>query len=421
MNITISIIVPTHDRCFSLMRLLDILSRQTYPAHLFDVVIVADGCSDGTIKMLQQYEAPFTFRYIEQPGQGAATARNNGAVAATGEILLFLDDDIEPSLDLVMAHAGAHKNKNSVVVGYLPMSLPKKATIHQIGLITWWEQKYRNMSNPGYRYGYDDLLSGNFSISSIFFNKVNKFDCAFSCREDYELGARLIKSGAEIIFSGKAWGYHRDETTNVVRLHQRRRQEGKADLQFAKKHPELLANLPLAHYDTRHSIKKKAFLYFIFNSPFIINKAAFFLPRLLIMLESLKQRTYWHKLNGRLHQYWYLRGVADEAKTLKGLTAFFQTALPDKVKENNELKLNLDLKAGLLDAEKQIDQFRPDSVRINYGDHFIGEILPRPGLERLRGAHLRPLLATHFPESLMHALVMEQIADGTFKRKIQEV
>ena len=258
-------------------------------------------------------------------------------------------------------------------------------------------------------------------INSIFFNKVNKFDCAFSCREDYEFGARLIKSGAEIIFSENAWGYHRDETTNVLRLHQRRRQEGKADLQFAKKHPELLANLPLAHYDTRHSIKKKAFLYFIFNSPFIINKAALFLPRLLKILESLKQRTSWHKLNGRLHQYWYLRGVADEVKTIKGLTAFFQTALPDTVKENNELKLNLDLKAGLLDAEKQIDQFRPDSVRINYGDHFIGEILPRPGVERLRGAHLRPLLATHFPETLMHALVMDQIVDGTFKRKIQEV
>ena len=400
----VSIIVPTHNRSYSLKRLLDNLACQTYSASLMEVIIVADGCTDATLQMLQQYLPVFKLQYFEQPGLGAATARNTGAAAAGGEVLLFLDDDIEPSPGLVMAHLQAHTNLQCVVVGYLPMAMPEKASTHEINLVTWWEQKYRNMKTPGYRFGYDDLLSGNFSVSAALFNQVGKFDNSFRCREDYELGARLINAGAQFIFSEAAWGYHRDETTTQARLFKRRKDEGKADVKFAAKHPDLLQRLPLAGYGHRFSFLKKAFLFVVFNQPAVTDNIAFLFLRLLKLYEKLRLRSSWHKLGGKMHQYWYVRGLTEELNSQQALEYFFEKT--QAVEGHTDLEL--DLVEGLVAAEELIEQYRPGSLHINYGPHFIGKVKPLPGSEKLRGAHLRQILKTNFSQTLVHALIVEQ-------------
>jgi len=44
----VSVIIPTYNRKDSLLRTLDSLSRQTYPAECFEVIVVDDGGCDGT-------------------------------------------------------------------------------------------------------------------------------------------------------------------------------------------------------------------------------------------------------------------------------------------------------------------------------------------------------------------------------------
>lgn len=406
MNHTVSIIIPTHNRCRSLKRLLDKLGCQDYPTNLMEVIVVADGCIDESISLLKEYRPNYKLLYFEQAGLGAAAARNNGAGNSTGEILLFLDDDIEPSMELVSAHIEAHKNNNSVVIGYLPMDLPIKATIHQINLASWWEKKYRDMGSPGYRFSYEDLLSGNFSINAPLFKTIKMFDTSFRCREDYELGARLIKAGAEFSFSEKAWGYHRDESTSQERLFQRRKDEGYADVHFANKHPELLSRLPLSGFGHSFTSKKKIFLYILFNFHSFTDKTAFILLRFLLLYERLKLRSWWQSLGGKLNQYWYVRGITEQLNTQKSFAAFFQNKITD---DNNNSPLELDLKDGLPCAENLIDRCRPDSLNIYYGPHFIGKLAILPGAEKLRGLHLRPILKINFSYTLLHAVIIEKI------------
>lgn len=408
MNKTVSIIVPTHNRCLSLKRLLDILSLQTYPLLLLEAIIVADGCIDDTIKVLEQYKCSYNLRWIELSGMGASTARNAGAAVATGEILLFLDDDIEPSLGLVEAHMLEHKNDNSVVVGYLPMALPVKASFHQINLTSWWEQKYFQMKNQHYRYSYEDLLSGNFSINAKLFNGIHKFDIAFKCREDYELGARLIKAGAEFTFSTKAWGYHRDESTNFNKLLERRRAEGRADVHFAAKHPDLLKILRVNQYSVHISRTRKIFLYFAFNFPAISDHFCSYLLSVMNFYERVKKRFSWHKINSRLNDYWYIRGITDEFKTKKEFLSFIAKLRSETPKED-QVSLQIDLRAGVLEAERQIDRLRPAGMQIFFGDHFIGKVKPVPGAEKLKGIHLKSILATQFPDTLTYAIMIEDV------------
>ncbi|HLO82194.1 MAG TPA: glycosyltransferase family A protein, partial [Chitinophagaceae bacterium] len=89
----ISIITPTHNRRESLGRLLEAVAKQDFPMEDIEVIVVCDGCHDDTVSFLKAYSPAFQLKYIEQPGLGASNARNQGAALATGEQLIFLDDD----------------------------------------------------------------------------------------------------------------------------------------------------------------------------------------------------------------------------------------------------------------------------------------------------------------------------------------
>src|SRR5262245_37918807 len=59
-----------------------------------------------------------TIRYLPVPGADYCKQKNAGAAIATGEILIFLDSDLIPESEWLVAFLGAFKNANvSVVVG----------------------------------------------------------------------------------------------------------------------------------------------------------------------------------------------------------------------------------------------------------------------------------------------------------------
>ena len=71
-----SIIIPTYNRAEKLRRCLEALSVQTQPAPDFEVVVVVDGSSDGTLEMLASFETSFELRVIQQPNAGQSVALN---------------------------------------------------------------------------------------------------------------------------------------------------------------------------------------------------------------------------------------------------------------------------------------------------------------------------------------------------------
>ena len=94
------------------------LSRQTYPHHLIEVIVVDDG-SDPPIKLPSQLPFETSVVVQERDGFGLARARNLGAKNAKGEILIFLDCDMIPEQQLVEAHARwHHENKFGLTLGF---------------------------------------------------------------------------------------------------------------------------------------------------------------------------------------------------------------------------------------------------------------------------------------------------------------
>jgi GT2 family glycosyltransferase len=397
---TISIITPTHNRRSSLERLLASVASQDHPLEDIEVVVVCDGCTDDTVSFLRKYAPPFELKYIEQPGLGASNARNEGAVIASGEQLIFLDDDIEASSGLVSAYVEACDREESVVVGYLPMELRKDSGFYDILLTRWWEEKYYTMGIPGYRHNFEDLLSGNFSLRTSLFRKLGGFNASFRCREDYELGYRLVKAGAKISFCRKAWGYHRDEVTDEVRSHKRKRLEGYWDVEFAKLHSEIIPCLRLAEMKDP-GFGKKLKIFMTFNLPFITDVFAETGKVLMLLMEKMRMRSTWVKMDMKLHAYWYMRGVSDNLRKPADVAAIFD-GLGSLPPVNHEL----DVSEGIVKAGRELEAMETSGVHVRYKNVNIATIRIRPG-DMMLGAHdLKALLATRYAWPYYEAMIM---------------
>ena len=184
-NTLVSVIIPSHNRRNLLHEILDNLARQTIPAEQFEVIVVLDGCSDGSDDMLRAYSSSFHLHMIEQDSQGPSAARNQGARQAHSELLIFLDDDIVPVPDFIQSHVNAHRSSTpTVVIGYCPPALAEQKSFFKLELQSWWETMYQIMKQPGYRFRFTDMLSGNFSISRDIFWNLGGFNQAYSVHED---------------------------------------------------------------------------------------------------------------------------------------------------------------------------------------------------------------------------------------------
>lgn len=410
---TVSVIIPTHNRSASLRRTLDALCVQTYPPQQVEVLVVADGCVDDTAEMLQRYRAPFALHVIDQPGQGAASARNHGAAYATGQLLLFLDDDIEPTPSLIEAHVEAHQRQpGQAVMGPYPPALQGRTEFFRTEVRAWWKKKFHTVGQPGHRYTYRDLLSGNLSLEADLFACVSGFDCAFKdCGgEDYEFGVRLIKAGVQFTFAIDALAYHYEhETMSLDRIFRRLRQEGRSDVLIGLRHRELRPTLGMFRFEAPWLSVSNLLHALVFRWPAAGDRLATWMQRLLNLLERVALRGYWRMLFRALRGYWYWRGVAEKLGTRRALAGFLQGG-PARTDESGR-EIEIDLREGLEAAEQRLNEERPAGVRIRYGKQAVGRIAPQLGAERLRGDHLRPVLATHLARPLLHALALERALD----------
>ncbi len=120
----LSVVLPTYNRLQQLRRVLAGLENQTCPLADFEVVVVSDGSSDGTNEFLQEMKTPLQLTAVIQANQGVAAARNQGVAQAQGDLVLFIDDDVVPTPQLVAEHLCFHAAHEEEVIVLGPMLTP---------------------------------------------------------------------------------------------------------------------------------------------------------------------------------------------------------------------------------------------------------------------------------------------------------
>jgi len=205
----LSVVMPTYNRAELVVRALLALADADPPGVEWEVIVVDDGSADETRATIGLVSLPV--RYMRQENAGPAAARNLGLRESTGDLILFLGDDIIATKGLLTEHVNAHRRRPGegvAVVGYTPLH----PDVARSPLALWWEDR---------RFRFDRLLRGrepdftyfytcNVSVSRSILESVGGFDERFEAAayEDTELAYRLRNQGLHVCFEPRAKAYH---------------------------------------------------------------------------------------------------------------------------------------------------------------------------------------------------------------------
>lgn len=246
----ISIIIPTYNRATRLQACLGALAQQAAPGSAFEVIVVVDGSTDDTRRMLDQLSVPFPLRVIWQPNQGQHIARNRGAETACGRHLLFLDDDIVAGPALVAEHVRVQDSADRTVgIGQLELSIPPTADWFMRQFAEGWRQHYDGLNRSERLPTWADCYGGNLSVARATFLAVGGFAEDVRRSHDIELGFRLSEHGAAFVYIPNAVGYQ-DERKGIRDMAGDFRAAGRAYVSLGRRHPAMLPTLLGAVADT---------------------------------------------------------------------------------------------------------------------------------------------------------------------------
>jgi glycosyltransferase involved in cell wall biosynthesis len=111
----VSVVIPTYNHCEHVLATIESVFAQTFRD--LEVIVVNDGSPDDTAQILAPLAAAGRIRYIEQPNQGQAAARNQGLAEASGRYIAFLDDDdLWPAEKLAWQVEGLERDAQTVLV-----------------------------------------------------------------------------------------------------------------------------------------------------------------------------------------------------------------------------------------------------------------------------------------------------------------
>lgn len=224
----VSVVISYYDAPDALALTLAALEAQTYPRELFEVLIVDDG---SPTPLSEPVGRPFAVRVIHQDdrGFGLARARNTGADAAANEILLFLDCDMLPEAQWMMAHARWHHAASDLLsLGFRAHveidGIDEAAIRGRQGTLAdlfssrrserpeWIE--YHMSRTADLTSGDDDIFrvvtGGNLGVRKAFFGQVGGFDESFTQwgAEDTEFGYRAFTLGGLLVPVRPAFCWH---------------------------------------------------------------------------------------------------------------------------------------------------------------------------------------------------------------------
>src|SRR5437773_130053 len=119
----VSVVIPTKNRAALLVEAIERIESQSVPRDEYEVIVIDNDSSDGTRHVLEQKAKSYwNFRHGFQEKPGAAATRNAGLRLAKGELILFIDDDVQAERSLIQAHLDCHqKNPTASVIGAVSM------------------------------------------------------------------------------------------------------------------------------------------------------------------------------------------------------------------------------------------------------------------------------------------------------------
>ena len=219
-----------------------------------EVVVVVDGSNDGSIEWLRETAAdePRLIPLDRARSGGAQVARADGVARATGDVVLFLDDDVVADPGLAQGHLHRHGSRGgTVVVGFMPVALPEHRRPGQFATYLYADEYLKRCAD--YEADPEQILRtlwwGNVSMQRTDAIAVGLVSDDFGdfYHEDQDFGLRCLAAGLHAVF---------DRTLRAEHLHSRdldafisdARAQGAGRVVLHQRHPDLVGELNMSDF-----------------------------------------------------------------------------------------------------------------------------------------------------------------------------
>ncbi len=209
----LSVVLPTYRRPELLDRCLTALATSTVTR--YEVVAIDDGSGDRTTEVLAAHAGRLPLTSVRQPANaGPAAARNRGIDTARAPLVLFLDDDVVVTADLLAQHLRLQADGDPL------LAVLGRVAWHPALSITPFMHW---LDRSGLQFAYDTWLregpvdppyaafyTANLSVPRALLLQAGGFDERFPspAYEDMELAFRLHRLGMRMHYRPQALAFH---------------------------------------------------------------------------------------------------------------------------------------------------------------------------------------------------------------------
>ncbi|MDQ6773094.1 MAG: mycofactocin biosynthesis glycosyltransferase MftF [Candidatus Dormibacteraeota bacterium] len=234
----VSVIVPVRDRGHELGACLRSLRALDYPADRLEILVVDDASAEPVaaasgVRVLRR----------ERPG-GPAAARNQGAAAARGEVLAFLDSDCRAAEDWLRRLIPELADLDVDLAGGRVLGDRRGG----------WAERYEAACSSldlGPRYGpvgagrmVPYLVTANLVVRRAAFQALGGFDAGLRFGEDVDLVWRAVAAGRRAVYQPAATVRHLYRPTTVA-FAQTRLDYAASEALLLRRHPGATRRLRL--------------------------------------------------------------------------------------------------------------------------------------------------------------------------------
>jgi len=208
MNPKISIIIPVYNAENYLHRCFDSILSNNY--NNIEIIPVNDGSKDNSQKVIDEYKSkyPELFNPLTEENQGIGMARNNGLKQATGEYIMFIDNDDFIDEDYIQKHVNEIKEKDYdiVISGY------KRTGDNNILFQVILDERYRWT-----RYISIAPWGKLYKASFLYDNDIKFLKTPIGEDVYFNLQANTLTEKIKIIdYAGYNWYYNGASVTNTI-------------------------------------------------------------------------------------------------------------------------------------------------------------------------------------------------------------
>lgn len=202
--VDLSVVIAAHNEEDHIGSQLTALSRQEWPGHSWEFIVVDNGSTDGTAQVVRSFMRcmPELSLIEARDRQGAAFARNSGAKAGRGRFLAFCDADDVVGQTWLRA-LGEALEEYEVVTGPLEVT-----TLNPPWLAATRGNRSPTLDTPRFHGLFAVVPAGNFGVRRSTWDRIGGFD-EHATLEDFWLSYRVWLGGIEVRIEPDALVHYR--------------------------------------------------------------------------------------------------------------------------------------------------------------------------------------------------------------------